>query len=264
MQIITDRPILIGAKTYLPGETINLDDRDAKDLIDRGVAYPAHLKNIAETADRTIAGLVSCIMPTRNRREFVPRAIECFLAQTYALRELVILDNGESVADLIPKDDRIRYIRMAAKSTTGQLRNLCCQVARGEFIAHWDDDDWSHPERLAEQVAAIEGYQATGYNSIYFHGPGKNEVHRYEGAKAYALGTSLFYRRAWWDKTRFPALLVGEDNEFVRRSTGVMKFLDGSSRIVARTHKTNTSPRIAQSSEWKKATVSDLPKGYTA
>jgi len=264
MQLIAQKPLYMGRnRKIMPGETFDVSDRAlVTQFLEAGQASISAPGQIVSNIG--VKGLVSCIMPTRNRREFVPRAIECFLAQTYALRELVILDNGESVADLIPKDDHIRYIRMAAKSATGQLRNLCCQVARGEFIAHWDDDDWSHPERLAEQVAAIEGYQATGYNSIYFHAPGTNEVHRYEGAKAYALGTSLFYRRAWWDKTRFPALLVGEDNEFVRRSAGVMKFTDGSARIVARTHKTNTSPRIARSSEWKKATLSDLPKGYTA
>ena len=36
--------------------------------------------------DRTHAPLVSCIMPTANRRRFVPEAIRLFLAQDYAAR----------------------------------------------------------------------------------------------------------------------------------------------------------------------------------
>ena len=45
--------------------------------------------------------LVSCIMPTADRRRFVPQAIRNFLAQDYAERELVILDDGaDSIADL--------------------------------------------------------------------------------------------------------------------------------------------------------------------
>ena len=47
--------------------------------------------------------LVSCIMPTYNRRPFVPKAIEYFLRQDYPNRELIILDDGDDrVADLVP------------------------------------------------------------------------------------------------------------------------------------------------------------------
>lgn len=56
--------------------------------------------------------MVSCIMPTANRRALVPAAIEMFLRQTYADKELIIVDDGEdSIADLVPRDDSIRYIR---------------------------------------------------------------------------------------------------------------------------------------------------------
>lgn len=36
--------------------------------------------------------LVSCIMPTYNRRAPVPRAIRYFLRQDYPKRELILLD----------------------------------------------------------------------------------------------------------------------------------------------------------------------------
>ena len=57
--------------------------------------------------------LVTCIMPTRNRRRFVPHAIECFLAQDYPHLELLVADDGEdAIADLLPADPRVRYLRM--------------------------------------------------------------------------------------------------------------------------------------------------------
>jgi len=47
--------------------------------------------------------LVSCIMPTADRRVFVPQAIRYFLRQHYPNRELIIIDDGvDPVADLIP------------------------------------------------------------------------------------------------------------------------------------------------------------------
>ena len=55
---------------------------------------------------------VTCIMPTADRRAFVPRAIELFLRQDYPRAELLILDDGaDAIEDLVPVCDRIRYVR---------------------------------------------------------------------------------------------------------------------------------------------------------
>src|ERR1051325_9116597 len=100
--------------------------------------------------------LVSCIMPTHNRRACVPRAIRCFLQQDYVPCELVILDDGtDPVADLVPADPRIRYRRVEAFASLGTKRNRCVEESRGELIAHWDDDDWHAPHRLQSQVQTL-------------------------------------------------------------------------------------------------------------
>src|SRR4051794_21540808 len=97
--------------------------------------------------------LVSCIMPTVDRRRFVPQAIRCFLAQDYSHKELVILDDGtDSVADLVPQHPEIRYLRKTIRQRIGPKRNQACDAARGEIIVHWDDDDWSAPWRLSYQL----------------------------------------------------------------------------------------------------------------
>ena len=58
-------------------------------------------------------------MPTRDRSIFAAQAIEYFLRQDYAERELVIVDDGkDSIADLVPRDDRrIRYFRQDKQVT---------------------------------------------------------------------------------------------------------------------------------------------------
>src|ERR1700730_5261279 len=90
-----------------------------------------------------ITPLVSCIMPTYNRRPIIPHAIDYFLRQTYAHRELIILDDGtDAIEDLVPSDRRIRYERLPKKITFGAKLNLGCELAKGELIAHFDDDDW--------------------------------------------------------------------------------------------------------------------------
>jgi glycosyltransferase involved in cell wall biosynthesis len=42
--------------------------------------------------------LVSCIMPTFNRRAFVPQAIRYFLRQDFEHKELIIVDDGDGMA----------------------------------------------------------------------------------------------------------------------------------------------------------------------
>ena len=81
--------------------------------------------------------LVSCIMPTGNRRSFVPQAIRCFLRQDYPNLELVVIDDGaQSSRDCVPESDRIRYLRLDQKMTLGAKRNFACEQARGEIIVH--------------------------------------------------------------------------------------------------------------------------------
>src|SRR5438874_1492302 len=104
-----------------------------------------------------ILPLVSCIMPTHNRRAFVPQAIEYFLRQDYPNKELIIVDDGtDPVSDLVPADERIHYIRLDVKQPIGTKRNLACQEARGSIIIHWDDDDWHASYQLSYQVEEIQ------------------------------------------------------------------------------------------------------------
>src|SRR4051794_6644602 len=81
--------------------------------------------------------LVTCAMPTRNRRGFVTQAILYFLRQTYQRKELIVIDDGEdAVADLMPEDERIRYVRLDRRLPIGAKRNLACELGRGDVIAH--------------------------------------------------------------------------------------------------------------------------------
>ncbi|HEX6463610.1 MAG TPA: glycosyltransferase, partial [Vicinamibacterales bacterium] len=86
--------------------------------------------------------LVTCIMPTCDRRAFVPGAVACFLAQDYPNLELIVVDDGsDPVRDILPADHRINYVRPPRRLSVGAKRNLACSQARGEIIVHWDDDD---------------------------------------------------------------------------------------------------------------------------
>jgi glycosyltransferase involved in cell wall biosynthesis len=103
----------------------------------------------------TEAPLVSCVMPTRDRRAFARQAIRYFLRQDHPAKELIVVDDGDdAIEDLTRGDERIRYVR-SPRSDVGAKRNLGCQVAAGEFVAQWDDDDWISYNRLSAQVAEL-------------------------------------------------------------------------------------------------------------
>ncbi len=142
--------------------------------------------------------LVSCIMPTADRRGFIPGAIRCFLEQSYDNRELVVVDDGDNrVKDLIPGDPRIRYFEAAGRAPLGKKRNFCCRMARGEIICHWDDDDWSAPGRIADQVARLRQTNApvTGYSRLLFWDEKTQVVRFYKSqTPGYIVGPTAGHR----------------------------------------------------------------------
>jgi hypothetical protein len=182
-------------------------------------------------------------MPTRDRLSFLPGAFECFRSQTYPLRlrELLLGDDGAAPPS-IPDDLPIGYIRIEPPCTIGAKRNILCDLARGSIIVHWDDDDYSAPERIDSQVRRLlsSGAQVTGYNRMEFRGPNGGRW-MYSGAAQYALGTSLCYRREWWAAHKFPEYQVGEDTEFVQRARPHLVATDAEGMMYATIHGGNTS-----------------------
>lgn len=186
---------------------------------------------------------VTAIMPTRNRREFVPGAIACFFSQDWPNKELIVIDDGvDRIGDLIPDGGLVRYYHLQDRRSIGQKRNIACSRAKGEVIVHWDDDDFSAPGRTTDQVNRLLESVApvTGYNSILFADDEARRAWRYLGEPKYAVGTSLCYRRGYWMSYPFIDIDSGEDNNFVQRATNI-SVADGSHHIVARIHSGNTS-----------------------
>ena len=201
--------------------------------------------------------LVSCIMPTYNRRDFVPRAIRLFQRQAYPRLELIIVDDGDDpVADCVPDDPRIRYLRPAARSTVGAKRNLACAEARGPIIAHWDDDDWYPPFRIRVQVRALLDRPADlcGSSCIYYHEAATGRAWRYQYAgpnAPWVAGNTLAYRRGYWERNPFADLQVGEDNQFVwSRTPRVVCDLADASLCIAAIHPRNVARKDVRSPFW--------------
>lgn len=196
---------------------------------------------------------MTCLCLTRNRRQWLPKAIQCYQTQTYPHRELLILSDGDDVRDLVPDEPGIRHVHLAGAATIGEKRNLGCEYARGEVIAHWDDDDYSAPHRLSDQIERLvaSGKPVTGYHTLRF--TDGREWRKYCGASNYALGTSLVYRKEWWMAHRFESIQVGEDNSFVATACkhAAITSADAGDLMHATVHTGNTSPKNWTGDSWK-------------
>jgi glycosyltransferase involved in cell wall biosynthesis len=126
--------------------------------------------------------LISVIIPTRNRADYLSRAIEAMLAQTYENIEIIIIDdnstdNTQDVAisyaakypnvryELLPFDDPDRLAPNGVNINAGWMaRNYGMTLAQGDLITFQDDDDGSCSNRLEFQYALMEKYQVLHVN----------------------------------------------------------------------------------------------------
>lgn len=203
------------------------------------------------------APLVTCIMPTADRRMFVPQAVRCFLRQDYPNAELLILDDGvDPVDDCIPSSERVRYVRLGQKLGVGAKRNLACERAGGCLIIHWDDDDWYPTWRVSAQVKALseDGADICGTSQLLYYEAATGRAWRYAyggGRSPWVAGNTLAYRRSFWERHRFPDVRVGEDTRFVwGATTARVRDLAEPSLCVATVHAANTSPKSTDGCYW--------------
>ncbi len=203
--------------------------------------------------------MVSAIMPTSGRPEMAADAVSCFLCQSYADRELLIMDDSNAPsfpAGIVGRG--IRYYQMPG-GTIGLKRNRLCELASGEVIVHFDDDDYSDSRRIQDQVDRMlaTGATVTGYNAMRFR-EGEDWWH-YQGSEKYALGTSLCYRKWFWERTKFNELgtlpdgtLIPDELSFIARAVPCLKSVDAGDMMWASIHPGNSSPRLTSGAQWRK------------
>lgn len=244
------QPLVIAGHAMRPIETTDAGKQVAESKVSAPVASDSLITTEAEP-------LVSCIMPTYNRRRFVPQAIRNFLRQTYTNLELLIVDDGtDPVADCVPDDRRIRYLRLDQKLTIGAKRNHACARAAGEFIVHWDDDDWYPDWRVKAQARELleQGVDLCGSSRVSYYDPARDRAweYKYSGpGKAWVAGNTLAYRKSFWERNRFSEIQIGEDSRFVwSRASKTIRDLDNEALCVAMIHAGNTSRKVTRGSFW--------------
>ncbi len=208
-------------------------------------------------AEVTRAPLVSCVMPTRDRRAFARQAIWYFLRQDYTSKELIVLDDGDdAIEDLTRSDERIRYVRLPVRTSVGGKRNLGRDLARGELVAHWDDDDWIGHARLSTQVSELleAGADVHACSELLHYRVDAGDAWllraRWPTAPDLASGT-LLYRREIADGPAFATTNTGEQRPFlVTLSPEQVRVCTDPPWYVAVVHRQNTSGLSLDDGRW--------------
>jgi len=158
--------------------------------------------------------LVSVILPTYNRAEFIGKALDSVLAQTHGNWECVIIDDGSTDdTDAVLAtygDPRFVRLRQANQGVSG-ARNTGIAACRGEVMALLDSDDEWLPTKLATQLDYMRAnnYEISQTEEIWIRGGKRvNQPARYAKPEGWFFDRSLemclispsctmFTRSAW-------------------------------------------------------------------
>jgi glycosyltransferase involved in cell wall biosynthesis len=134
----------------------------------------------------TSVELVSVVIPSRNRRVQLERAIQSVCEQTWPKIEIIIVDDASD-------DDTPAFLRRLIDSSKVDIkvvrnevalggagaRNKGIEVACGTYVAFLDDDDIWLPEKLSSQIELLKQQPSASSVSCSFyieHSSGKRTV----------------------------------------------------------------------------------------
>jgi glycosyltransferase involved in cell wall biosynthesis len=119
------------------------------------------------THRRTSQPLITVAITCHNAETTIQRAVESALTQTWTAREIVVVDDGSTdrsvtlVEELEQTHDEIRVICHRSNRGVSEARNTLLAHATGMYIAFFDDDDESVPDRLEKQYRRLSDYEST-------------------------------------------------------------------------------------------------------
>jgi glycosyltransferase involved in cell wall biosynthesis len=110
---------------------------------------------------------ISVVMTVYNGAAYLREAVSSILNQTFKNFEFIIINNGSTdntqpiLNEYLRQDSRIQVYYHKQEGWAPAL-NYGCRLARGEYIAMMDGDDYSYPYRFDRQLSHIAKAPRTG------------------------------------------------------------------------------------------------------
>lgn len=120
--------------------------------------------------------LVSVIIPTIDRPQYLESAIESIISQSFEDFEIIVVNDGgkesRHIIDKYDKKYKIRYVSHYRNLGLPEARNTGLRLAKGKYIAYLDDDDIFYRNHLSTLVGFLENnpdYWAAYTDANYSH-----------------------------------------------------------------------------------------------
>lgn len=116
---------------------------------------------------RARGGSVAVVLPSHGCRAWLERAIVSIERQSWPEVELYVIDDASGDVDdaLIERHPETTFLRTREQLGPFGITNLIVAMTGSEYVAIQDADDWSHPDRLAEEIAFLEERALDGCGS---------------------------------------------------------------------------------------------------
>jgi glycosyltransferase involved in cell wall biosynthesis len=105
------------------------------------------------------APLVSILVPAFNAQEWIADTLRSALAQTWARKEIIVVDDGSSDQTLaIARQFESGCVRVVTQKNRGAAatRNELFAVSKGDYIQWLDADDLLAPDKISRQMAVLD------------------------------------------------------------------------------------------------------------
>lgn len=152
--------------------------------------------------------LVSVIIPTYNRCEYLNKLLHSIMESSYPNVEVIVVDNASTdatknvVSSYCDKNFSLRYVHSNVNLNAGGGRAEGVRHAEGDYYLFIDDDNEIEPDMIAELVKFLEQHPETGLVAPLSLGG-------IEGRNVGALGCGI---NLWTSKAefRYPGLPVDD------------------------------------------------------
>src|SRR5947207_15939264 len=102
--------------------------------------------------------LVSILIPAYNAEEWLGAAIASAIGQTWAQKEIIVVDDGSTDRTLaVARRFESNEVRVLTQANQGAAaaRNKAFSLSRGDYIQWLDADDLLSPDKVARQMEAV-------------------------------------------------------------------------------------------------------------
>jgi glycosyltransferase involved in cell wall biosynthesis len=192
--------------------------------------------------------LVSIVTPTFGRAAFLPLVYTCVKQQSWPALEWLVEDDSPEPSQFMQqlREPWVIYRHTRSRHSVGHKRNTLVGRANGEYIAHFDDDDYYSPHYVSHMmellllqradICKLSGFfllhrnlgtfaywdllVKTGIHFVWTEGSIKahflsdHDNLRLANSQ-YGFGFSYVYKKSIWYRTGFPDLNWNEDAAFV-------------------------------------------------